>query len=168
MSYAICIFYTSIRHQKFSESHLKISLHFLQLDIAVIFTSFGIGLLVAGHYIIGPAFIAFGAILYIINSYQYHQAHRVPHKVRSRHNHYVRQDPTLEQKLRALDAWYYSKDGEVVGPVAEGQLLTLFDIKAISENTLVYNSEVGKVWRPFGEEFSRFNRNKDVRKSFLK
>lgn len=137
-------------------------------NLIVASASFGVGLMLSGQYIIGAAAVSV-IIISRLRSRRYDQNktsklinERLNHKNQSNH------EPTLNQKLRALDSWYYSEDGEVVGPVAEGQILVLYDLKAISESTLVYNSETGKEWRPFGEEFVRQNKRANVKKGFLK
>ena len=127
-----------------------------QLDLAAALISFGLGLLFSGHQFIGPVFIVLGGIYYILVRQIHRQTHPKLYKATTRRSRTAKLEPTLQQKIRALDAWYYSKDGEVVGPVAEGQLLILFDMKSISEDTLVYNSEIGKEWCSFDKEFSGY------------
>ncbi len=83
-----------------------------QENSTVIPVSFGIGLLLAGRYILGTAAIAI-------------------------------------DKLSSIDTWYYSKDGETVGPLGEGAILHLFKSNKIAKNTFIYNSVISNEWIPF-------------------
>jgi len=115
-----------------------LSLESPQKNSTVIPVSFGIGLLLAGRYILGTAAIAIGAVAYLRSK---QLAAKVNHKPEVHWN-----DLPFKDKLSSIDTWYYSKDGETVGPLGEGAILHLFKNNKIASNTLIYNSIISKEW----------------------
>ena len=112
-----------------------------QENSTVIPVSFGIGLLLAGRYILGTAAIAIGAVAYLRSK---HFEARSAHKPEVHWN-----DLSFKEKLSSIDSWYYSKDGEIVGPLGEGAIIHLFKSHKIAKNALVYNSIISNEWIPF-------------------
>lgn len=107
-------------------------------NITIIPISFGVGLLLAGRYILGAAAVAIGVVAY------FRSAHSEAKKSDVHWN-----DLTYKEKLSSIDAWYYSKDGETVGPLGEGAILHLFKNNKISKETFIFNSVISNEWIPF-------------------
>ena len=112
-----------------------------QENSTVIPVSFGIGLLLAGRYILGTAAIAIGAVAYLRSKQLEAKA---AHKPEVHWN-----ELSFKDKLSSIDTWYYSKDGETVGPLGEGAILHLFKNNKIAKNTFIYNSVISNEWIPF-------------------
>ena len=112
-----------------------------QKNSTIIPVSFGIGLLLAGRYILGTAAVAIGAVAYLRSKQLEAKA---AHKPEVHWN-----DLSFKDKLSSIDTWYYSKDGETVGPLGEGAILHLFKNNKIAKNTLIYNSIISSEWVPF-------------------
>ena len=112
-----------------------------QENSTVIPISFGIGLLIAGRYVLGTAAIAIGAVAYLRSS---HIKAKDAHKPEAHWN-----DLSYKEKLSSIDTWYYSKDGETVGPLGEGAILHLFKNNKISKETFIFNSVISNEWIPF-------------------
>ena len=109
-----------------------------QENSTVIPVSFGIGLLLAGRYILGSAAVAIGVVAHF----------------RSQHFETKRPDVhwndlTFKEKLSSIDTWYYSKNNETVGPLGEGAILHLFKNNSINKETFIYNSMISNEWIPF-------------------
>ena len=112
-----------------------------QENSTVIPVFFGIGLLLAGRYILGAAAIAIGAVAYLRST-------QLEAKLARKHEVHWN-DLSFKEKLSSIDAWYFSKDGEIVGPLGEGAILHLFKNNKISRNTFIYNSVISNEWIPF-------------------
>lgn len=111
----------------------------------VIPVSFGIGLLLAGRYILGTAAIAIGAVAYLRSNLPEAKNQRTTSRGPAARWH----DLTYTEKLGSIDNWYYSNNNETVGPLGEGALLHLLKDNRISKDTLVYNSIISGEWMAF-------------------
>ena len=110
-------------------------------NLIIIPVSFGVGLLLAGRHILGTAAIVIGAVAYLKSKLL---------ETKSAHKPEVHwNDLSFKEKLSSIDSWYYSKDGEIVGPLGEGAILHLFKSHKIAKNSLVYNSIISNEWIPF-------------------
>jgi hypothetical protein len=120
-------------------SYLQMAVQVPQGNSTVIPVSFGIGLLLAGRYVLGAAAIVIGAVAYFrANQFKEDQKHET---------HW--NDLSYKEKLSSIDTWYYSKDGNTVGPLGEGVILHLFKNNKITKETFIYNSVISNEWIPF-------------------
>jgi hypothetical protein len=120
-------------------SYLQMAVQVPQGNSTVIPVSFGIGLLLAGRYVLGAAAIVIGAVAYFrANQFKEDQKHET---------HW--NDLSYKEKLSSIDTWYYSKDGNTVGPLGEGAILHLFKNNKITKETFIYNSVISNEWIPF-------------------
>ena len=101
--------------------NLEVALEITRENSTVIPVSFGIGLLLAGRYISGTAAITIGFVAYLRSKQLEAKA---AHKPEVHWN-----DLSFKEKLSSIDTWYYSNDGEVIGPIGEGAILHLFKNK---------------------------------------
>ena len=97
--------------------------------------------MLAGRYILGTAAVAIGAVAYLRSKQLEAKA---AHQPQAQWN-----ELSFKEKLSSIDAWYYSKDGETVGPLGEGAILHLFKNKKITKNTFIYNSVISNEWISF-------------------
>lgn len=114
-----------------------------QENSTVIPVSFGLGLLLAGSYVLGTAAIAIGTVAYLIAAQL---------KAKEAHKSEVHwNDLSYKEKLSSIDTWYYSKDDKTVGPLGEGAILHLFKNHKITKETFIFNSVISNEWIPFGQ-----------------
>lgn len=112
-----------------------------QENSTVIPVSFGVGLVIAGRYVLGAAAVAIGSVAYLRSAQL---------KAKEAHKPEVQwNDLTYKEKLSSIDTWYYSKDGEAVGPLGEGAILHLFKNNKIFMETFIFNSVISREWIPF-------------------
>jgi len=118
--------------------------------------SFGVGLILSGHFLQGILAVAIGAVAYWKNSkptmHIKSKSHSspfmqsvitkevadLPHKKNSETHH---------EEPPPIDNWYYAKEEEVVGPLLESEMIALMKSEEIAGDTLVFNAEVGDEWR---------------------
>lgn len=116
-----------------------------QENSAVIPVSFGIGLLLAGRYVLGAAAIAIGVVAHFRSSYFETEKKELANKKPSARWHEL----TFQEKLSSVDQWYYSNNDEPIGPLNETAILKLLKDNKISKDTFIYNSVISKEWMPF-------------------
>jgi|694.fasta_scaffold130307_5 hypothetical protein len=111
--------------------HLPIS------NAPLIAGSFGLGLILAGRYILGISaiFVAGAAFFLVKPSLNPKTDHQRP----SNSETHVNEPPPI-------DNWFFEKDGVAVGPLLESEILALMKSEEISNETLVYNSAVSEKW----------------------
>ena len=120
-------------------SQLQMAFQVPQENSTVIPVFFGIGLLLAGRYILGTAAVAIGVVA------RFRSQH-----VKENYKHEIHwNDLSYKEKLSSIDTWYYSRDGSAVGPLGEGAILHLFKKNKITKKTLIYNSVISNEWIPF-------------------
>ena len=118
--------------------------------------SFGVGLILSGHFLQGILAMAIGGVAYWKNSKSSVWSRSksdsspfmqpviskvevdLPHKKKPETHH---EDPP------PIDNWYYAKDEEVVGPLLESEMVDLMKSEEIAGDTLVFNAEIGDDWR---------------------
>lgn len=116
-----------------------------QENSTVIPVSFGIGLLLAGRYILGTAAIVIGVGAYFRSKYFEDKNKELENKKPAVRWHEL----TYQEKVISIDNWYYSNNGEAIGPLGEGAILHLLKDKKISKDTPVFNSVISSEWIPF-------------------
>lgn len=116
-----------------------------QENSAVIPVSFGIGLLLAGRYVLGAAAIAIGVVAHFRSSYFETEKKELANKKPSARWHEL----TFQEKLSSVDQWHYADNGNSVGPLEESVILQLLKDNNISKNTLIYNAVLSDKWIPF-------------------
>jgi hypothetical protein len=99
--------------------------------------SFGLGLLLAGRYILGISAILVAGAAYILIKPS--SSPKTTHEKPANSETHVNEPPPI-------DNWFFEKDGAAVGPLLESQILELIKSDEISTDTLVYNSAVNEKW----------------------
>ena len=121
------------------------SLESPQKNSTVIPASFGIGLLLAGRYILGTAAVVIGAVAYLRSQHFEAKKKELGSKKPSARWHEL----TFQEKLSSVDQWHYADNGNSVGPLDETAILQLLKDNKISRDTLIYNSVLSDKWIPF-------------------
>ena len=116
-----------------------------QENSTVIPVSFGIGLLLAGRYVLGTAAIAIGIVAHFRSNYFKAKSKELAHKKPLVRWHEL----TFQEKLSSVDQWHYAENGNSVGPVNEQVMLQLLKDNKISKDTLIYNSVLSDKWIAF-------------------
>jgi hypothetical protein len=116
-----------------------------QENSTVIPVSFGIGLLLAGRYILGTAAVAIGLVAHFRSEHFEAKKKELNNKKPSARWHEL----TFQEKLSSVDQWHYADNGHSVGPLDETAILQLLKNNKISKDTLIYNSVLSDKWIPF-------------------
>jgi hypothetical protein len=111
----------------------------------VIPISFGIGLLLAGRYVLGTAAIAIGAVAYLRSKHFEAKKKELGSKKPSARWHEL----TFQEKLSSVDQWHYADNEHSVGPLDESAILQLLKDNKIFKDTLIYNAALSDKWIPF-------------------
>jgi GYF domain 2 len=117
-----------------------------QENSTVIPVSFGIGLLLAGRYVLGTAAIAIGIVAHFRSNYFKAKRKELAHKKPLVRWHEL----TFQEKLSSVDQWHYADNEKSVGPMDERAILQLLKDNKISKDTLIYNPVLSDKWVPFG------------------
>ena len=116
-----------------------------QENSTVIPVSFGVGLLLAGRYILGSAAVAIGAVAYLRSKHFEAKKKELGNKRPSARWHEL----TFQEKLSSVDQWHYADNEDSVGPLDESAILQLLKDNKISKDTLIYNPVLSEKWIPF-------------------
>ena len=116
-----------------------------QENSTVIPVSFGIGLLLAGRYILGSAAVAIGVVAHFRAQHFEAKKKALASKKPSARWHEL----TFQEKLSSIDQWHYADNEHSVGPLDESAILQLLKDNKISKDTLIYNPVLSEKWIPF-------------------
>ena len=116
-----------------------------QENSTVIPVSFGVGLLLAGRYILGAAAVAIGVVAHFRAQHFEAKKRALAEKKPSARWHEL----TFQEKLGSVDQWHYADNGHSVGPLDESAILQLLKDNKISKDTLIYNTFLSDKWIPF-------------------
>lgn len=103
----------------------------------IIAGSFGVGLLLAGRYILGLTAVGVSVIAHFLINPSAQNA-GAGQKLKNSETHNIEPPP--------IDNWFYEKDGAAIGPLLETQVFELMKNDEISNETLVYNAAVSDKW----------------------
>jgi hypothetical protein len=126
-------------------SYLQMAVQVPQGNSTVIPVSFGVGLLLAGRYILGAAAVAIGVVAHFRSQHFEAKKKALANQKPSARWHEL----TFQEKLRSVDQWHYAEGGRSVGPLDESAILQLLKDNKISKGTLIYNSVLSDKWIPF-------------------
>ena len=93
----------------------------LQENSTVIPMSFGVGLLLAGRYILGTAAVTIGIVAHFRSQHFEAKKNELSNRKPLARWHEL----TFQEKLSSLDQWHYADNGQSVGPLDETAILQL-------------------------------------------
>ncbi len=106
-------------------------------NASIIAGSFGLGLFLAGRYILGTAAVVVGALAQFPLGASTNNT-STGQKLKNSQTHLEEPPP--------IDNWYYAQDSGAVGPLLESQIFELMQKDEISNDTLVYNAAISDKW----------------------